>query len=157
VHFNCSTDAVKLIGWLVGWTSFRLQVRFGSLDQPLSCNTRSGRPPKPLTWRAAKVRRQHFLAISATLAHAKVDQTDVASCIQQDVVQLEISVYDVSVVQESDGANDLGGVKATARFAKLALVLDVKHQIASRAVLHNEEQVALVVVVVVMTEGVQQV
>lgn len=32
-----------------------------------------------LTWSAAKIRGQHLLAIGATLAHAKVDQSNVAS------------------------------------------------------------------------------
>lgn len=64
------------------------------------------------------------------------------------VIQLQLLLFSlpvnyVPVVQESDGANNLGCIKPASRFAKFALLLHVKHQVSAGAVLHDKKQVAL--------------
>lgn len=56
---------------------------------------------------------------------------------------IDLPIYYVSIVEKSNGANDLGGIKAASRLVELALALYVKHEIATRAIFHGEKQVAL--------------
>ena len=47
----------------------------------------------------------------ALLAHAVVRELDVALVVEQNVVQLQVSVDDAALVQEVQGEADLGRVK----------------------------------------------
>ena len=47
----------------------------------------------------------------ALLAHAVVRELDVALVVEQNVVQLQVSVDDAALVQEVEGEADLGRVK----------------------------------------------
>lgn len=49
----------------------------------------------------------------------------------------------MSIVKESNGAYYFGCVEPTPGLVELALALHVEHEVAARAILHSEEQVAL--------------
>jgi hypothetical protein len=53
-------------------------------------------------------RRRRVALTDALLAHAVVRQLDVALVVEEDVVELQVSVDDPALVQEVEGEADLG-------------------------------------------------
>ena len=66
-----------------------------------------------------------------------------AERVEQNIVQFEISVNNVLVVEKANRANDLSRIEPATRLCELALLLDVKHQVAAGAILHYKKQIAL--------------
>ena len=66
---------------------------------------------RDVVWRAAEGLGDG-VALHLLLAHAKVGDLDVPVLVEQDIVQLEVSVDDAAVVQVEQADGDLGGVEA---------------------------------------------
>lgn len=60
--------------------------------------------------------------------------------IDENILQLEITINDVVVVQEADGVADLGAVEAGLVFTEASLASQMKEQLAAAHVLHHEAQ-----------------
>ncbi len=78
----------------------------------------------------------------ALLAHAVVGQLDVALVVQEDVVQLEVSVDDAALVEEVECQADLGRVESGVLLRESALALHVEHEVPAAHELDDEEEPA---------------
>lgn len=66
--------------------------------------------------------------------------------VQQDVLGLQVAVHDFFGVEVLDGTDDLGGVKEARAVAEASPAAQVAKELASRHVVHQHVEEALVVV-----------
>lgn len=66
--------------------------------------------------------------------------------VQQDVLGLEVAVDDFFGVEVLDGADDLGGVKEARAVAEASPAAQVAEELATRHIVHQHVEEALVVV-----------
>lgn len=92
---------------------------------------------------SAERRRHSLLAIRRRLAHAEIGEMDMALRIQQDVIQLQITIDDLPRVEKLQCAYDLAGVEPGARLIETLHLLDMEHEVAAVQILHHEEEVFL--------------
>lgn len=63
--------------------------------------------------------------------------------IQEDVLRLEVPVYDVLLVKSLDGANDLGSVQFRTHLMELLLFPEVREQLTSVEEVDEEVQLSI--------------
>lgn len=80
------------------------------------------------------------------LGEAEVGEADVSLAVQQDVLGLEVAVDDFFGVEVLDGADDLGGVEEARAVAEASPAAQVAEELATRHVVHQHVEEALVVV-----------
>ncbi len=92
--------------------------------------------------RAAKSRCQLVL-IHSLLAHTEVGYFTVALAVQQNIVQLEVSVNDAILVQKHERQRYFGRVESGPILVEFSRSLNLKHQIATVHKLHHKIQPVL--------------
>lgn len=73
-------------------------------------------------------------------------ESEIAGWVENDITlshKSSLPVYDSIAVQEHERRRHLGGVEAGSSLVKLPGALDLKHQVASVHVLHDEEEAVL--------------
>lgn len=86
------------------------------------------------------------LPVRKLLSKAEVSQADVSLTVQQDVLWLQVTVYDFFGVEVLDGTDDFRGIEEAGGVAEAAAAAQVAEQLSARHVVHQHVEEAFVMV-----------